>query len=61
MDIASEIIGSVRSVTKKWTKQRKAEERKASAKWRRHESLTCSYRETQNWFGEQKTVSRGLF
>src|SRR5262245_66179932 len=33
--IADDIFAGVESVTKEWTKQRKAEERRASTRWRR--------------------------
>ncbi len=35
------IIGAVQGVTKKWSKQRKAEERKASREAYRYERMTC--------------------
>ena len=41
-----EIIEAVQAVTKMWTKQRKAEEREASARARRSHALIHSYRET---------------
>jgi len=46
MDLSAEIIGSVESVTKKWAKQRKAEERRASSCHRREAALEGSWRET---------------
>ena len=42
---ANAIIGAVNSVTSKWAKQRKAEERNARAKSRRRHAM-ISYRET---------------
>jgi hypothetical protein len=44
--IADDIIGGLRAVTKKWTSQRKREERQASARAHRRERLLRSYRET---------------
>ena len=38
------IIDAVQGVTAKWAKQRKAEERHASAEQRRREAMTCRYR-----------------
>ncbi|MCH7727440.1 MAG: hypothetical protein IH991_13300 [Planctomycetes bacterium] len=38
--LAAAIIGAAEGVTKKWTKQKKAEERSASAKARRYQMLT---------------------
>ena len=43
---AAKITSLVQSVTKKWAKQRKAEEREANARARRHQVMTRSYRET---------------
>jgi len=43
---ATSIIDSVRRVTKKWAKQRKAEERSASAQSRRRQAMTSSQRTT---------------
>ena len=40
------IIGAVEGVTKKWAKQRKAEERKASATANRRVRLTYSHKVT---------------
>ena len=37
------IIGAVQGVTKKWTKQRKAEEREASARVNRTYAMTRGY------------------
>src|SRR2546425_2699864 len=42
----STITNLVQSVTKKWAKQRKAEEREANARVRRHEVMTRTSRET---------------
>src|SRR2546427_380146 len=42
----STITNLVQSVTKKWAKQRKAEERQTNARARRHEVMTRNYRET---------------
>lgn len=44
--IADDIIGGLRAVTKKWTSQRKQEERQASARAHRSERLLRSHRET---------------
>jgi hypothetical protein len=44
--IADDIIGGLRAVTKKWTNQRKQEERQASARAHRMERLFRSHRET---------------
>jgi hypothetical protein len=38
--IANDIIGNLEDCLKKWTKQRKAEERHESARWRRLDALT---------------------
>lgn len=46
MNLSSEIVGAVRAVTKKWTKQRKAEERESSRRARRHYALISTDRET---------------
>ena len=43
---ATSIIGSVERVTRKWTKQRKAEERSSSAELRRRQAMTSSQRTT---------------
>jgi hypothetical protein len=40
------IIDEIKSVTKKWAKQRKREEREANARIRRREALTCAHRVT---------------
>src|SRR5215813_6562910 len=42
--IADDIFAGVESVTKTWTKQRKAEERTASARWRRARVMSRSRR-----------------
>ena len=39
-ELSDAISGGLESVTKKWAKQRKAEERAASARLRRHQSMT---------------------
>ncbi len=39
MDISQAILTVTKSVTKKWTKQRKAEDRNASAQARRYDAL----------------------
>ena len=43
---ATSIISSIESVTKKWTKQRKAEERSANAESRRYHAMTHSQKTT---------------
>jgi hypothetical protein len=44
--IADDIIGGLRAITKQWTKQRKHEERRSSARAYRTERLIRSFRET---------------
>ena len=44
---ASTIINAVKTATKKWSKQRRAEERQASAAFRRRESMCRTHRVTQ--------------
>ena len=46
MDFGAEMVKGLESVTKKWTKQRKAEEREASRRSRRYDVLVPTYRET---------------
>jgi Topoisomerase 6 subunit A/Spo11, Toprim domain len=44
--LADDIIGGLRSVTKAWTRQRKAEERQAAQRLHRYERLVRRHRET---------------